>query len=218
MELVARETHAASVALALERGSFPAFDASTWKAIHPEGMRNATTTSNAPNSTIGPIAGCSPGIEPLFGVVTTRNLADGSKIHEVHPLLVEALEDRNLATDEHLAELIERGSLDECAWAPPELVDLFVTADRVGVDWHVRMQAAFQRHTDLGTSKTINLPSDATVDDVVRAYLLADELGCKGVTVFRDGCLDVQFIERGHRPDSSVDAAHPTDPYCEVCT
>lgn len=187
-------THAASIALGAERGSFPAFDES---AAAVATLRNATTTSNAPNSTIGAIAGCSPGIEPLFALSSTRRLASGDELHEVNAAFERVAHERGFLSDDLLAHVRAHGSVQGRDDVPEDVRAVFVTAHDLPFEHHVRVQAAFQASTDLGISKTINLPRDATPTDVRDAYALAWELGCKGVTVFRDGCLDEQFIATG---------------------
>jgi ribonucleoside-diphosphate reductase alpha chain len=190
-------TRAASAELAEERGSFPAL---------PRGqapVRNATTTSNAPNSTIGVIAGCSPGIEPLFALGYTKHLASGDVLEELNPAFVRLARERGFLSDDLMEHVRSHGSVQGRAGVPADVQRVFATAHDIAPEWHVRVQAAFQESTDLGISKTINLPGDATPADVRTAYVLAWELGCKGVTVFRDGCLDRQFAATGEA--------------CEVC-
>jgi ribonucleoside-diphosphate reductase alpha chain len=229
-------TRAASIELGAERGSFPAFAESRAARAGVLALRNATTTSNAPNSTIGAIAGCSPGIEPLFALSSTRHLASGDTLTEVNAAFERSA--RGFLTADLLAHVREHGSVQGRDDVPPEVRELFVTAHDLPFDRHVAIQAAFQESTDLGISKTINLPRDSTPADVRDACVLAWERGCKGVTVFRDGCLSQQFIATGSSasaPDAisgskrhpegrfeplSQDGAgsRPSDGACEVCT
>jgi len=219
MERIADATRMASADLALERGNFPAFDGSVWRDLGFASMRNATTTSNAPNSTIGPIAGCSPGIEPLFAVGYERILANGDRNREIHPRFVALLEERGLAGEALLAAVQRAGSVRDVDGVPDDLRRLFVTAHDVDPADHVRIQAAFQAATDLGVSKTVNLPNEASVDDVAALFLLAHELGCKGTTVFRDGCRDDRFLVAGTGEDGRGDRDGPAaDERCEVCS
>jgi len=211
-------TRAASVELGAERGSFPAFADSLAAAEGLPALRNATTTSNAPNSTIGAIAGCSPGIEPLFALSSTRRLASGDELREANAAFERVARERGFLTDDLLARVRARGSVRGREDVPGDVRDLFVTAHDLPFERHVRVQAAFQESTDLGISKTINLPHDATPADVRNAYVLAWELGCKGVTVFRDGCLDEQFIATGVAGAPPAASPRPTNPDCEVCT
>ncbi len=211
MERIADATRMASAELALERGSFPAFESSVWHDLGFASMRNATTTSNAPNSTIGPIAGCSAGIEPLFAVGYERVLANGDRNREIHPRFVELVKERGLASDELFAAVERAGSLRHLDGVPQDLVDLFVTAHDLDPVDHVRIQAAFQAHTDLGVSKTVNLPHEASVDDVTDLFLVAHDLGCKGTTVFRDGCDNDQFLVAGTRTAAAGSSSAPSD-------
>lgn len=211
MRRISDATREASAELALERGSFPAFEQSVWHDVGFASMRNATTTSNAPNSTIGPIAGCSAGIEPLFAVGYERVLANGDRNRELHDAFVRVATERGFASDELFTQVRAEGSVQHIDAVPADVKRVFVTAHDVDPHWHVRIQAAFQAHTDLGVSKTVNLPNHATVDDVAELFLLAHELGCKGTTVFRDGCDNAQFLVAGPA------AAGDPDGTCEVC-
>ena len=198
MREIRAATRAASESLAQERGSFPALPAGAAPT------RNATTTSNAPNSTIGVIAGCSPGIEPLFALSYTKHLASGDTLEELSPAFVRVAREREFASDSVMSHVRAHGSVHGCSDVPADVQRVFATAHDIAPEWHVRVQAAFQESTDLGISKTINLPADATPTDVREAYELAWRLGCKGVTVFRDGSLERQFAATG-------------DGDCEVC-
>lgn len=221
-------TRAASIELGAERGSFPAFEGSVPARGGIATLRNATTTSNAPNSTIGAIAGCSPGIEPLFALSSTRHLASGDTLTEINVAFERAARAGGFLTEDLLAHVREHGSVRGRDDVPAAVRELFVTAHDLPFERHVAVQAAFQESTDLGISKTINLPRDATPADVRDAYVLAWELGCKGVTVFRDGCLEQQFIATGASPAEVSGAKRPSegrfepltspDGGCEVCT
>jgi ribonucleoside-diphosphate reductase alpha chain len=197
MAEVSHATHEASCDLGEERGSFPAFERSVWAERGVKALRNATTTSNAPNSTIGAIAGCSAGIEPLFALSYAKHLASGEVLTELHPAFLEAAQAGAFASPELLAYVRAHGRVAGRPDVPLEAQARLRTAHEVEPEWHVRVQAAFQRHTDLGISKTINLAAEAGPADVRRAWELAWELGCKGVTVFRDGCLGRQFLATG---------------------
>jgi ribonucleoside-diphosphate reductase alpha chain len=180
--------HEASRALAEERGSFPGFAKSAWPARGVAAQRNATVTSIAPTGTISIIAGASSGIEPLYAVAYVRNVLEGEELLELHPALEAALRARGLLARPLLASLLREGSIARRADLPEALRRLFATSADVPPEWHVRVQAAFQRHCDNAVSKTVNLPNEATEADIRRVYLLAHELRCKGVTVFRSGC------------------------------
>jgi ribonucleoside-diphosphate reductase alpha chain len=169
IQTVGRET---SRELAKERHPYP--------NCVGEPMRNATVTTIAPTGTIALLAECSSGIEPVFSLSHTRKAFGTEDLVYVNEVLRAEMERRGIA------------SVDKM---PPEMRQVFVTAHEISYDWHVRMQAAFQKYTDNAVSKTINLPADATKDDVHKAYLLAYELGCKGITVYRDGCKASQVLK-----------------------
>ncbi len=198
MGFIQERADAASEQLAGERGSFPNWEASVYG---PSGwdrpMRNATRTTIAPTGTISIIAGTSSGIEPLFALVYHRKVLDGRVLSEVHPYFRLAAERAGVWSDELANAVASRGSVRDLPGVPEELQRVFVTAHDLTAGWHVRHQAAFQRHVDNAVSKTINLPHDATVDDVRAVYLLAADLGLKGITVYRDGSKTWQVLNRG---------------------
>ncbi|MCH5277079.1 MAG: vitamin B12-dependent ribonucleotide reductase [Desulfovibrionaceae bacterium] len=197
MRFVQEEGRAASVQLARERGAFPAFAGSQLAARGMEPQRNATITTIAPTGTLSIIGGCSSGVEPIFALCFARNVMDGERLVEVNPYFEEALR----STNDHSPELMEAvaasGSIQDMDFLPAELRRVFVTAMDISAEAHLRMQAAFQKYTDNAVSKTVNLPNSATVQDIERIYRLAYELGCKGVTVYRDGCKSVQVLTTG---------------------
>jgi ribonucleoside-diphosphate reductase alpha chain len=195
MGLVQREAHAASEALAEERGAFPGFPASALARAGAAPRRNATVTTIAPTGTLALIAGCSSGIEPLFAVTYVRRALDHSELKEEHPRLARALHDAG--AEGALPAVRAMGRARGVPGVPDAVGRVFATAHDVSPEAHVRMQAAFQRHTDNGVSKTINLPRQATVEDVAGAFRLAFELGCKGITVYRDGSREKQVLTSG---------------------
>jgi len=192
--------HAASAELARQRGPFPNFERSTWKERGSPPLRNATVTTVAPTGTISIIADTSSGIEPLFALAYHRTVLDGQELPEVNKLFVRALEREGLPVEEILERVRCTGSVRSLAEVPERLRRLFPVALDLPPEVHIRIQAAFQRHTDNAVSKTINLPADATVDEVRRAFRLAYELRCKGITVFRYGCRGEQVLELGKVP------------------
>src|SRR5713101_203971 len=199
-------THAqrASMTLAKEyRGPFPAFPGTLWDRHGGPPLRNATVTTIAPTGTISILAGVSSGIEPLFALAFTRTVLEGGQLHEVNSLLLQALERRHLLRADLLAEIRGKGSLASLPGVPADLKALFVTSHELTPEVHVRMQAAFQRHTDNAVSKTVNLPETATPADIEQAVQLAHHLHCKGITVFRDGCKGSQVLSLGI-PDHSA--------------
>jgi ribonucleoside-diphosphate reductase alpha chain len=195
MGFVRREAHAASEALAAERGPFPGFATSSLARAGAPPRRNATVTTIAPTGTLALIAGCSSGIEPLFALTWVRRALDHSELKDEHPLLARAL--RQAGAEAALPAVRAMGRARGVAGVPEAVGRVFATAHDVAPEAHVRMQAAFQRHTDNGVSKTINLPRQATVDDVAGAFRLAFELGCKGITVYRDGSREKQVLTSG---------------------
>jgi ribonucleoside-diphosphate reductase alpha chain len=207
-----RESLAASAALADRRGPFPAWRGSRWqRAGHPE-LRNATTTTIAPTGTISIIAGCASGIEPLYALAYRRNVLDGAQLVEINPRFRRVAAERGFASDELFAAVALHGGVRGRGDVPDDVQRVFPTAHEVDVAAHVGMQAAFQRHVHAAVSKTINLRRDATPLDVKAAYELAYELGCKGITVYRDGSREGQVLVTG-APSESL-AASPSCPEC----
>ncbi|MGZ6331242.1 MAG: adenosylcobalamin-dependent ribonucleoside-diphosphate reductase [Bdellovibrionota bacterium] len=197
MSFLDREAKKASQILAKERGPFPNWKGSIWQRLGYAPMRNATVSTVAPTGTISIIAGCSSGIEPIFSGIFFRNVLSGKRLKEVHPSVERVLRERGIShegvTDAKLSELIGK------AWRP---------AQSIAIEDHVKMQAVFQRHSDSSVSKTINLPEKATPADVSRAYFLAYQAGCKGITVYRDRSKPTQVLERAEAPSTE---------YCPSC-
>lgn len=184
MKFVRDASLKASQALARERGVFPNHKESIYPKKNMR-MRNATVNTVAPTGTISIIAGCSSGIEPLFALSFVRNVLSGRKLYEIHSLFEEELRMRSLYSKELLAEVGKVGSIRDIKQLPADIRKVFVTAFDVPPEHHLRIQAAFQKYTDNSVSKTINLPFDSTVEDVRKIYLLAHELKCKGITIYR---------------------------------
>lgn len=196
-----------SIELAKKRGSFPEFDRSMWKGRFPA-LRNATVTTIAPTGTISIIAGVSSGIEPLFAVSYVRNVLEGIKLIERNPAFERMALRRGIYSDELMSKVTQLGTIQEIEEIPVDMRKLFVTALDIEPSWHVKMQAAFQKHTDNAVSKTINLPQHASQKDVRDSYLLAHSLGCKGITIFRYGSQDSQVLTiddgSGNEPESMM--------------
>jgi ribonucleoside-diphosphate reductase alpha chain len=185
--------HRTSRQLGSQRGLFPAYRGSRLQAERDR-RRNATVTTIAPTGTISILAGCSPGIEPLYGVQVVRRAMEGLRLTVLHPAFVRMIRARGLDLALLHSELEANPSIQHLARVPADIRRLFVTAHDVSPAHHVRMQAAFQRFSDSGVSKTINLPSTASKADVADAFLLAYRLGCKGLTVFRTGSREHQVL------------------------
>jgi len=197
MRFIGERAHSASRALARERSSFPNFDKSIWRKKGYDAMRNATTTTIAPTGTISIIAGTTSGIEPLFAVCYFRRVLGGKELLEVNPLFEEVARKRGFYSSALAEEISRSGRLGEIKAVPEDVRALFATALDISAAHHIRIQAAFQKHTDNAVSKTVNLPADATVEDVKQAYLLAHRLKCKGVAVYRYGTRKQQVLSLG---------------------
>lgn len=197
MAFVEREARSASVALGVERGPFPNAPGSAFDRAGVALPRNCAVTTIAPTGTIAMIAGASSGIEPLFSLAYVRRAMDTERLVEVNERFLEVARQRGFYSQELVEELARRGSARGLEAVPQDVQRLFATSHDISPEWHVNVQAAFQRHTDNAVSKTINLPAGATAEDVRRAYLLAWELGCKGITVYRESSREGQVLTRG---------------------
>ena len=191
----------ASEDLAKERDVFPAFSGSVYDGPEGPRVRNATRTTIAPTGTLSMIAGCSSGIEPLFALSYTKTVLDGTPFVEVNPYFKEAAEKGGFYSDELMKKLAEGAHLNEIEGVPDKVKRVFVTAHEITPEWHVKMQAAFQRSTDNAVSKTINFPHEATREDVAHAYMLAYEEGLKGITIYRDRSRDTQVLTTGKKQE-----------------
>ena len=194
MSFIHKESHAASKFLAEERGVFENFNYSIFKTQEDKKFRNATTTTIAPTGTLSILAGCSSGIEPLFALSFVRRVMDNNILAEVNPHFETVARERGFYSRELMDIIAQRGSIQGLQQIPEEVRNVFVTAHDVSPEWHIKMQAAFQKYTDNAVSKTVNLPKDATVEDVAKVYNTAYELGCKGVTIYRDGSKENQVL------------------------
>jgi len=196
MKFIEAEAHKKSVEIGEERGSFPNFEKSIWKDKY-SAMRNATVTTIAPTGSISIIAGCSSGIEPIFAISFMRNVLSGTRLFETNPLFEIMAKERGFYSAELLEGIAKTGSAQKLEAVPEDVKRIFVTALDIQPEWHVRMQAAFQKYTDNAVSKTVNMPSEAEVEDVRKVYELAWKLKCKGVTVFRYGSKPEQVLYIG---------------------
>jgi ribonucleoside-diphosphate reductase alpha chain len=198
MSFIHDEARAESEDLARERGVFPNFEGSIFD--RPEGarVRNATVTTIAPTGTISIIAGCSSGIEPVFALSYVRaNVLDDDRMVEGHPYFEQVAQDRGFYSDELMKKIAEVGSARHTDGVPQDVQQVFATAHDITPEWHIKLQAAFQKSTDNAVSKTVNFPNEATVEDVENVYRMAFRTGCKGVTIYRDGSRDEQVLNVG---------------------
>jgi ribonucleoside-diphosphate reductase alpha chain len=196
MAFIQEKGKKASRELALKRGSFPNFDSSLLKNRW-DVMRNATITTIAPTGTLSIIAGVSSGIEPVFALAFVRHVLDGKELLEANPLFETVARKEEFYSEHLMEEIAQNGHLNYLPEVPEKFRKLFVTAHDILPEDHIRMQAAFQKYTDNAVSKTVNFPHEATVDDVEKVYLLAYELGCKGVTIYRDRSREKQVLYKG---------------------
>ncbi len=211
MSFVKEKAHDQCAKLAEERGPFPNWSRSIYKDVRP--MRNSTVTTIAPTGTISMIAGCSSGIEPIFALAFQHRVKqpDGERVLTFVNETFEAIaKERGFYSDALKEEIARRGSLHGIPGLPQNAAEIFKTSHEIPFEWHVRHQAAFQRYTDNGVSKTINLPNEASEEDVAAAYRLAWELGCLGITVFRDGCKGEQVLNIGIGKKDKAPAGLPT--------
>ena len=199
MEFINKEARAASGALSEARGNFPTFAGSGYDGNGVGRMRNATVTTIAPTGTISIIAGASSGIEPLFAVSYIRRVLEGTELVEVHPYFEELARRRGFYSPELMRAIAQTGSIRDFKEIPKDIRRLFVTAHEVSPQWHIKIQAAFQKHTDNAVSKTVNFPHQATPEDVRQVYLMAHEQDLKGVTIYRDGSREDQVLSFGEQ-------------------
>ena len=194
MGFIRRIGHDASEKLAEARGPFPRWSRSIYKGKKP--LRNSTVTTIAPTGTISIIVGCSSGIEPIFAVAFSHIVGD-RHLTFVNPIFEDVAKRRGFYSEELMRRVAEQGTVRGLEGVPEDVQRVFVTAHEIDPAWHVKMQSAFQKQTDNGVSKTINLSHSATPDEIAKAYMMAYELGCLGITVFRDGCKGTQVLHLG---------------------
>ncbi|TET18242.1 MAG: vitamin B12-dependent ribonucleotide reductase, partial [Dehalococcoidia bacterium] len=188
----------ASKELAQERGVFPAFEGSVYDDKHTGiKVRNATRTTIAPTGTLSIIAGCSSGIEPLFALSYTRNILDGAQLLEVNPYFEEVAKSEGFYSEELMQRLADGAKLHDMDEVPDGIKRLFVTAHEIQPEWHVKIQAAFQKSTHNAVSKTVNFPQEATREDIAKVYVMAYEEGLKGITIYRDRSREAQVLTTG---------------------
>ena len=210
MKFITDEGRKMSEELARERGAFPNFKGSIYDKPGMAPVRNATVTTIAPTGTLSIIAGCSSGIEPLFGLTFVRKVLDGTELIEVNPVFEQVAKDRGFLLRSLMKEIAEHGGCTNVKTVPEDVQRVFVTAHDITPEWHIRMQAAFQKYTDNAVSKTVNFPHSATQKDVEKVYMLAYKTGCKGVTIYRDGSRDEQVLSTGATEKARKAAAPST--------
>jgi len=216
MRVMNEESHLASEILAEERGAFPAWEGSDWQKAGRR-LRNSYTTTVAPTGTISIIAGCSGGIEPMFSLAFMRQVMKDTQgkptvMQEVNYVFEEAARSADVYSDAMVEDIIEQGTIQHIETFPEEIKRVFVTAHDITPYWHMRMQAAFQRHCDSSISKTINFPREAEAKDVAEIYELAVDLDVKGVTVYRDGCREQQPMALKAGVKGGSEAESPAEP------
>ncbi len=197
MKFINEEAARKSGEMSEEKGSFPNFKGSLWEKKGYKGIRNSTVTTVAPTGTISIIAGCSSGIEPIFAVAFVRNVMEGARLLEIQNTFEKISMERGFYSRDLMLKIAKTGSIQNLEEIPEDVQRIFVTALDIAPEWHVKMQAAFQKHVDNAVSKTVNLPPDATVDDVRKIYRLAHKLKCKGITIYRYGSKKEQVLYVG---------------------
>jgi ribonucleoside-diphosphate reductase alpha chain len=185
MKFINNSAHDASSALANLRGPFPNWNESIWRNERNRKIRNAAVTCIAPTGTISIIADCSCGIEPAYSLVFVRHVLSGLKMLQINPVFRRVAQESGFYSEKLEKQIARAGSIQKIAQIPPKICKIFKSAYDIRPEWHIRMQAAFQKHCDAAVSKTINFSENATVAAVDKAYKLAYQLGCKGITIYR---------------------------------
>ena len=204
MQFINEQGHSASQELAKKRGPFPNFKGSTYDKKGQPLLRNATVTTIAPTGTISIMANSSSGVEPLFAVSYVRQVMDNDILVEVHPHFEAIAKERGFYSPELMKRIAEHGTIHDIDEIPADIRNYFVTAHEISPEMHIKMQAAFQKHTDNAVSKTVNFTNGATVQDVARVYELAYQMDCKGVTIYRDGSRDQQVLSTGKKEEKAA--------------
>lgn len=211
MEFVNIESHNESERMAQELGTFKNWKGSRWDTELHRQQYNAACTTVAPTGTISIISNCSCGIEPLFSLAFYRNVLEGKRLLEVHSAFKKVAESNSYwgyAESELYEKITTEGSIQHIPNIPDEIKKIFVCAHDVSPEFHIKMQAAFQKHCDSSISKTINFPNVAKVEDVSKIYAMAFDMGCKGITIYRDGCRPNQPMELGNKKEGEIIVVH----------
>lgn len=202
-----------SAKLGEQKGSFPNFPESVYPKKGYKTMRNATVTTIAPAGTLSMIADTTSGIEPLFALVYTKHVLDGSELLYTDRFFEDDLKKIGVYSKDLMRKVAKAGSIGKLDEIPDELKKIYVVSSDISPEWHVRMQAAFQKSTDNAASKTINFPANATIDDVKEAFLLAYRLGCKGLTIYRDTSRQSQVLTHGGGKSAPVPPGQTQIPF-----
>ncbi len=203
MSFISEEANRESEKLGRERGLFPAFKGSIYDKADGLKLRNASRTTIAPTGTLSIIAGCSSGIEPLFALSYTRHILDGAELVELNPYFEKLAKQEKFHSPELIKQLSEGKKIKDINNNIPGWVkEIFVTSHDVASEWHVKIQAAFQKYTDSAVSKTVNLPHEATREDITKIYMMAYKLGLKGLTIYRDRSRETQVLNLGRKEEA----------------
>jgi ribonucleoside-diphosphate reductase alpha chain len=197
MKFISEKAREESMEITKKRGPFPNFELSVFAERGDPAIRNATLTTIAPTGTISIIGNTSSGIEPLFAIAYIRNVMDNTELMEVNPYFEKVARDVGFYSESLMREIAKKGTIQEFDEIPDDVKKVFVTAHDIAPGWHIKMQAAFQKYVDNAVSKTVNLPHMATPEQVKEIYNLAYDLGCKGVTIYRDGSKKAQVLNIG---------------------
>ena len=216
MKFITTEARRASVELAKTRGVFPNYAGSVYDMKGGPRVRNAAVTTIAPTGTLSIIANCSSGIEPLFAISFVKTVMDKDELLEVNPCFKERAIAEGFYSDELMRKIAVMGGINAMDSVPKDVKRIFVTAHDISPEWHIKMQAAFQKYTDNAVSKTVNFSHNAEPKDVEKVYMAAYKLGCKGVTIYRDGSREEQVLTTGKakkteaKEASAVNAPQPS--------
>lgn len=213
MKFMLEEAQKTSVEMAVKRGTFPNFKGSVYDKPGGLKMRNATVLSIAPTGTISIIAGCSSGIEPLFALAFVRNVMEGTRLLETNPEFERIARERGFYSKDLMEKVAQKGTLQKIPEVPEDVKKVMVTDWDIEPEWHVRMQAVFQKYSDNSVSKTVNLPAEASPEGIRRIYTLAHELKCKGITIYRYGSKKDQVLTI---PEKQPVTAADTGPFVTV--
>jgi ribonucleoside-diphosphate reductase alpha chain len=207
MSFIQKEAKIESEKLGKKRGSFLNFKHSALRKKYSH-MRNATVTTIAPTGTLSMIAEISSGIEPVYAIVYTKHVLDGSELLYINKQFEKEVKEREIYSHELMRKVAKTGSIQKIKEIPADMKEIYVTSYDIEPDIQIRIQAAFQAHTDNAVSKTINFPAHASVDDVREAFINAYKLGCKGITIYRDKSRDMQVLTHSENSPETENPRH----------